>query len=132
MGAKMSASDRSLLPSLRLAVALAILAVGVADTASAQPKKERVESAFGFAPCVPSIMVDVDEHGNPIIMKDSRSRAKKPESEDGQNKRAERPRKIPRGSSAYVAPAPLPNTARSSGIVSPPVTPYNPPPINNP
>ena len=114
-------------------VALAGFAVAVADTAAAQPKKERVERAFGFAPSVPNIMVDVDKHGTPIIMKDSHARSKKPESEDRKSNRAERPRKIPRGSSTYVPPIALPNTTRSSGIVAPPpVTPYNPPPVNNP
>ena len=71
-------------------VALAGFAVAVADTAVAQPKKERVERAFGFAPSVPNIMVDVDEHGTPIIMKDSHARSKKPESEDRKSNRAER------------------------------------------
>ncbi len=115
-----------------LMIALAGFAVGVADTASAQPKKERLERPLEFAPSVPNIMVDVDENGTPIIMKDSRARPKGPESEDRPSKRAERPRD-PRGSSAYVPPIPLPNTGRSSGIVAPPpVTTYNPPPINNP
>src|SRR5271166_1065798 len=114
-------------------VALAGFAVVVADTASARSKKERVERAFGFAPSVPNIMVDVDEHGTPIIMKDSHARPKKPESEDRKSKRAERLRKIPRGSSAYVPPISLTTTGRSSGIVAPPaVTPYNPPAVNNP
>jgi len=114
-------------------VALAGFAVAVADTASAQPKKKSVERAFGFAPSVPNIMVDVDEHGTPIIMRDSHAGPKKPESEYRKSKRAERPRKIPRGSSAYVPPVSLPNTSRSSGIIAPPaVTPYNPPPVNNP
>jgi hypothetical protein len=78
-------------------------------------------------------MVDVDEHGTPIIMKDSHARPKKFKSEDRKSNRTERPRSIPRGSSAYVPPIPLPNSGRSSGIVAPPpVTPYNPPPVNNP
>jgi len=112
-------------------IALAGVAVAVADTASARPKKKSVESAFGYAPSVPNIMVDVDEHGTPIIMKGFQTGPKKPESDDRENKRAERPRKIPRGSSAYVPPISLPSP--SSGIVAPPaVTPYNPPPINNP
>jgi hypothetical protein len=82
---------------------------------------------------VPNIMVDVDANGTPIIMKDSDSRAKKPKSENRQSKSAERPRRIPRGSSAYVAPIPLPRTGRASGIAAiPPVAPYIPPPINNP
>jgi hypothetical protein len=93
-----------------------------------------VEGSFGFAPSVPSLRVDVDEHGTPIIMRDSRARAKRPAKEENSpGKRAERPRTIPRGSSGYVAPIPLPDTSRSSGIVPPPpVTTYNPPPINNP
>jgi hypothetical protein len=114
-------------------VALAGFAVAVADTAAAQRKKERVERSFGFAPSVPNIILDVDENGTPIIMRDSHARPKKPESEDRKSERAERPRRIPRGSSAYVPPIALPNASRSSGIVAPPpVTPYNPPPINNP
>jgi hypothetical protein len=116
-----------------LIIALAMFAVGVADKASAQPKKESVERPLGFAPSVPNIMVDVDENGTPIIMKDSSRSRPKGEKEERPSQRAERPRKIPRGSSTYVAPIPLPNTGRSSGIVGPPpVTTYNPPPINNP
>jgi len=103
-----------------LMIAVAVFAVGVADTALAQAN-------------IPSIMVDVDKNGIPIIAKESRARPKKPEIGNRQSKQAERPRKIPRGSSAYVQPVPLPNTSRASGIVAPPpVTPYNPPPINNP
>jgi hypothetical protein len=104
--------------SKALIVTLAMFVVGAADTAWAQ--------------LVPNIMVDVDANGTPIIMKDSRTRPKS-EREERPSQRAERPRKIPRGSSAYVAPIPLPNTSRSSGIAAPPpVTTYNPPPINNP
>jgi hypothetical protein len=114
-------------------VGLAGFAVAVADAASAQPKKERLERAFGFAPSVPNIILDVDEHGTPIIMRDSHARPKKPESENRKSNRAERPRTIPPGSSVYVPPIPLPNTSRSSGIVAPPpVTTYNPPLVNNP
>jgi len=111
-----------------IAAAVTALTLSVADTAWAQ-------RALEFAPSVPNIMVDVDGNGTPIIMKGLRSRPKKPESEDVDrpSKQVERPRMAPRGSSAYVAPTPLPNTARSSGIAAPPpVTPYNPPAINNP
>ena len=105
--------------SKALIVTLAMFAAGAADTAWAQ--------------LVPNIMVDVEKNGNPIVMKGSRAQEKTPESEDRPSNRAERPRRIPRGSSAYVEPIPLPNTGRSSGIVAPPpVTTYNPPPINNP
>src|SRR5262249_46425735 len=117
-----------------LIAALAALALGVADSASAQSPKERVERPLEFAPSVPSIMVDVDKNGIPIIKKESRPQVTKtPESEERPSKRVERPRTTRRGSSGYVEPTPLPNTARSSGIVAPPpVTPYNPPPIDNP
>ena len=48
-------------------IALVGFAVGMADTASAQPRKERIERPLGFAPSVPNIIVDVDENGTPII-----------------------------------------------------------------
>ena len=152
MGARMLASDCSSALDSRLAVrldnvylsgmgplwskvlviALAGFVVDVTHPASAQSKKERVERPLEFAPSVPNIMVDVDENGTPIIMKGPRARPKS-ERDERPSQRAERPRKIPRGSSTYVAPIPLPNTGRSSGIVAPPpVTTYNPPPINNP
>jgi hypothetical protein len=114
-------------------VALAGFAVAVVDSAAAQRKKDRAERAFGFAPSVPSIMVDVDEHGTPIIMNGTRARPRKSQGEDRNSNRAERSRTVPRGSSAYVPPIPLPSTGRSSGIVAPPpVAPYNPPPVSNP
>jgi hypothetical protein len=118
-------SDSAYLPvmgsfwSRALIAALTAVAVGQADTAFAQN--------WG----VPNIMVDVDANGTPIIMRDTHSRPKKPESKERQNKGAERPRSIARGSSAYVAPIPLPRTGRDIGSV-PVVTPYIPPPIDNP
>ena len=119
-------------PKILIAV-LATLAVGVVD-ASAQSRNERVERPLEFAPSVPSIMVDVDKNGIPIIKKESPPQVTKtPESKERPSKRVERPRTTRRGSSGYVEPTPLPNTARSSGIVAPPpVTPYNPPAIDNP
>jgi hypothetical protein len=107
--------------SRALIAALIPVAVGQIDNALAQ--------VYG----VPNIVVDVDANGTPIIMKDSESPPKKLERQDQQSKQAERPRRIPRGSSAYVAPIPLPRTGRESGIGAlPPVAPYIPPPINNP
>ena len=100
-------------------IAIAVFAVGLAETALAQAQ-------------IPSIMVDVDKNGVPIIAKDSHARSKRPEKEDLQSKQAKRSRNIPKGSSGYVEPIPL-NTRRASGITAPPlVTPYNPPAINNP
>jgi hypothetical protein len=101
-----------------LIAALAAFAVGQVDSALAQN--------YG----VPNIMVDVDANGNPIIMKDSHARPEKPESKNGQSKSVERPRRIPRGSSAYVSPIPLPRTGAIAA--APPVAPYIPPPIANP
>jgi len=46
------------------------------------------------------------------------------------NERAERPRTIPRGSSAYIPPVPSPRTP-SLMPVQPSVAPYQPPPINS-
>jgi len=113
-------SSMGSLCSKLLMIAVTGLAVGVADTALAQAN-------------IPNIMVDVDKNGIPIIAKRSHARPKRPEIGERQNKRAERPSKIPRGSSVYVQPIPLPNTSRASGIAAPPsVAPYNPPPINNP
>ena len=105
--------------SRALTAALTAFAVGQSDTVLAQDRG------------VPSITVDVDANGTPIIMRDSHSPPKKPESKERQSKSAERPRKMPRGSSAYVAPIPLPRTGRDIGSV-PVVTPYIPPPIDNP
>jgi hypothetical protein len=105
--------------SRALIAGLTAVAVGQGETALAQN--------WG----VPNIMVDVDANGTPIIMRDSHSRPKKPETKERQSKGAERPRRIPRGSSAYVAPIPLPRTGRDIGS-APVVTPYIPPPIDNP
>ena len=102
--------------------ALAIIAIARVDIALAQNRHG-----------VPKIMVDVDEHGTPVIMEDSSARSKKPEAQDRQSKQAERPRRTPRGSGAYVAPIPLPRTGRDAGIAAlPPAAPYIPPPIDNP
>ncbi len=111
-----------------LVAAVALFALGTADTALSQPKERAARPLAG----VPSIMVDVDANGTPIIMRDSRIRPKRTQSEDRASKRAERPRTSPRGSSTYVAPIPLPSTGRAFGMAPPIVTPYNPPPINNP
>src|SRR5947209_8592359 len=111
-------------------IALALLAVGFAGTASARPKKEHV-GAPAERDLVPNIMVDVDESGTPVIMKGLPARKPPVARESPQSKRAERPRRVPRGSSAYVAPIPLPRSGQGAGIVAPsPVTPYTPPPLN--
>jgi hypothetical protein len=117
--------------SKALVVALA-LALGHADLAHAGPKKSRAERALEWG--VPNIMVEEGASGTPIIMQDlpKRPKASVPD-EHAAAKGAERPRRFPRGSSAYVTPIPLPRTGGDPGIVaSPPVTPYIPPPLDNP
>jgi hypothetical protein len=112
-------------------ITLALLVFGVTGTASARPKKGHV-GAPAERGLVPNIMVDVDESGTPIIMKGLPARSKSAVSHEvPQSKRAERPHRGPRGSSAYVAPIPLPRSGRDAAIVaSPPVRPYTPPPLN--
>src|SRR5262245_63936533 len=96
-------------PKILIAV-LATLALGVADSASAQSRKESVERPLEFAPSVPSIMVDVDKNGIPIIKKEPPPQVTKtPESKERPSKYVERPRTTRRGSSGYVEPTPLPN-----------------------
>jgi hypothetical protein len=108
--------------------ALAVFALGQIDLAQARAKKEYGSAGSG----VPGIMVDVDASGTPIIMQGLPRPAKPSLREEHQpSKRVERPRRMPRGSSAYVRPIPLPRTGRDSGIAAiPPVAPYIPPPIN--
>ena len=90
--------------------------------------------SLSVVPRVPGIMVDVDEHGVPIIMQGQGTRSKSSVRVGRASKRAGFPREIPRGSSAYVPPIPLPSSSgRGAGLIAPPsVTPYTPPPISNP
>lgn len=111
-----------------LLAAMVAFAVGQVDVAAARPRNTHaVHSRSG----VPSIMVDVDGGGTPIIMQ---GLPKTPKSSvpgaTRRSKSAERPRRIARGSSGYVELTPLPRT----GLISaaPAVAPYIPPPIANP
>jgi hypothetical protein len=110
--------------------ALAVVALGQVDLAQARPKKGHAYGSAGRG--VPNIMLDVDASGTPIIMRGLPAPAKPSLREEHQpSRRAERARRMPRGSSAYVAPIPLPRTGRDSGIAAvPPVAPYIPPAIN--
>jgi hypothetical protein len=112
---------------LTLGLAVAVCA-WAADHALARSKKTRVEPSV-----VPSIMLDKDEGGTPIIMQ-GLERPKRPVAdEDHPNKRAERLSKIPQGSSTYVPPpVPSPRGGPPSPVLlQPPPAPYNPPPINS-
>jgi hypothetical protein len=121
--------------SKALAVGLAVaFCAGGAEQASARSRKQPVE------PAVPSIMVD--DSGTPIIMQGLERAKRRPvpenkrpvaQDEDQANKRADRPIKIPRGSSSYVPP-PVPSPSGgppSPTLLRPQVAPYQPPPINS-
>jgi hypothetical protein len=117
----------SLLLSKALTLGLAVVFCAcVVEPSLARSKKQPVE------PVVPSIMVD--EGGTPIIMQGLERAKRRPVQEDqDQPKRADRPIKIPRGSSAYVPPSvPSPSGGPPSPtLLRPQVAPYQPPPINS-
>ena len=112
--------------ALALALTVAFCACG-AEQASARSKRKPAE------PVVPSIMVD--DSGTPIIMQGLERAKRRPVRRDEAQprQRAERPIKIPRGSSAYVPPpVPSPNGGPPSPtLLRPQVAPYQPPAINS-
>ena len=124
-----------------LAVALAgLFALAVCDDASARTKKHRTKSqATASERWLRNVdhghLVPVDRSGTPIIMQGYRSptmmRDGNAEPETIEPKRqAQRPVKIPRGSSTYIPPpVPSPYSANSPPAPQPTVQPYNPPPI---
>jgi hypothetical protein len=97
-----------------------VLALATAQSASARVKKHRVER-----PAPPVVTL---EHGTPIIMQGMTWPKTPAAGEIDPRQRAERPRIIPRGSSAYVPPAPLPPPRLSQPSA---IAPYQPPPINS-
>jgi hypothetical protein len=112
-------------PSRIVTLALAVLVLGTAATASARPKKQSAERTTTSA-----TMCD----GTPIIMQGmecSRRPARGEQQEQSQPaQRAERPRLTARGSSgAYIAPV---QRAPSLTLSQPSAGPYIPPPVNNP
>jgi hypothetical protein len=108
--------------SNRLALPIALLlALATVQTAAARTKKHRVER-----PVPPAVTM---EHGTPIIMQGLAWPKSPAPGERQQQQRAERPPTVPRGSSGYVAPTPLPAPTLSQPTV---VAPYQPPPIANP
>jgi hypothetical protein len=96
-----------------------VFALAMAQTAVARIKKHRVERP---APATITL-----EHGTPIIMQ-GLTWPKSPAPGGEPQQRAERPRIIPRGSGAYVPPAPLPPPRLSQPSA---IAPYQPPPINS-
>src|SRR5436190_4149950 len=123
-----------------LALALgALMVLGTLDAASARKKKVRANplpTASENEPRhVPGQLVPVDRDGTPIIMQGYRSpammRGDKEPSEPV--RRADRPVKIPRGSSTYIPPpSPSPyslNSPPAAALIQPVPQPYKPPPI---
>src|SRR5689334_10498323 len=123
----------------------ALMVLGTLDAASARKKKARTNpqpAASENAPRhVPGQLVPVDRDGTPIIMQGYRSpsmmRRDKELNEPNEPKeptqRADRPVKIPRGSSTYIPPPnPSPYAASSppaAALTQPAPQPYRPPPI---
>jgi hypothetical protein len=109
--------------SRMVALAVAVLVLGAATTASARPKKHSAErTATPTTNC----------YGTPIIMQgmDCPRRTARGEEQEQVTKRAERPRVTRRGSSgaynpALLSPPSLPLSQPSAGV-------YIPPPFANP
>src|SRR4051812_9365440 len=103
---------------LTLALA-ALMVLGTLDAASARKKKVRANpqpTASENGPrYVPGQLVPVDRDGTPIIMQGYRSPAKTRDKEFKEPmQRADRPVKIPRGSSTYIPPpSPSPYSVNS-------------------
>ena len=112
-------------------VLAAVLALATLDAAAARTKKHRAhtvpEAAF-WGGLVPT------ENGVPVIMKGYHPPA--PPNEGDTQQRADRPVKIPRGSSTYlpaISPAPnysgYPSAASGMPVQPTVVQPYQPPPL---
>jgi len=106
-----------------------ILAFGVAlaavDGASARSKKPRHDAE------PTTILQDYD--GTPIIMQGLERPKKRAPEESKPGGRVERPRKVPRGSGAYIPP-PVPSPSGGpppAVLLQPPPAPYRPPPIKS-
>ena len=116
-------SSMSVPLSRMVALALAVLVLGTATTASVRPKKQSAErTATATTNC----------YGTPIIMQgmDCPRRTARGEEQEQVTKRAERPRVTRRGSSgaynpALLSPPSLPLSQPSVGV-------YIPPPVANP
>jgi len=104
-----------------------IVAAAYGDAAWAKSKKHRTSHTSTKSSGIPR-----DYDGTPIIMQGYNPRRTAPD-EAVPQKRADRPVKIPRGSSTYIPPpVPSPNALNSPparALSQPVVQPYNPPPI---
>ena len=128
--------QRSKAKILTLALA-ALMVLGTLDAASARKKKVRANpqpTASENLRHAPGQLVPVDRDGTPIIMQGYRSRAITRDNEPKEPvQRADRPIKIPRGSSTYIPPpSPSPYSVSSppaAALTQPVPQPYKPPPI---
>jgi hypothetical protein len=100
-----------------------ILCACGAEQAAAQSQKHRAQP--------PPLQIPVDETGTPIIMQGLEQPKKAARGRHQPQEQADRKVKIPRGSSAYVAPIPLPRgPSPSEALTPPPVATYQPPKLN--
>ena len=116
--------------SRMVAVALAVLVLGAATTASARPKKQSAEhTATTTTNCygTPLIMQGMDCPTRPVRAAEQEQQE---EEQEQATKRAERPRLTARGSGGpYIAPV---QRTPSLTLTQPSTGPYIPPPISNP
>ena len=128
--------QRSKAKILTLALA-ALMVLGTLDAASARKKKVRAKpqptASENWLRHAPGQLLPVDRDGTPIIMQGYRSPSITRDKELNEPKepmqRADRPVKIPRGSSTYIPP-PSPSPYSSSSPPAAALTqPYKPPPI---
>jgi hypothetical protein len=121
---------------LTLALA-ALMVLGTVDAASARKKKVRAKpqptASENWLRHVPGELVPVDRDGTPIIMQGYRSPRMMRDDAAQPQQRADRPVKIPRGSSTYIPPPnPSPysvNSPPAAALTQPVPQPYKPPPI---
>jgi hypothetical protein len=125
---------------LTLALA-ALMVLSTLDAASARKKKARAKpqptASENLLRPAPGQLVPVDRDGTPIIMQGYRSpsimRDREPSEPKEPMQRADRPVKIPRGSSTYIPPpSPSPysvNSPPAAALTQPVPQPYKPPPI---
>jgi hypothetical protein len=122
---------------LTLALA-ALMVLGTLDAASARKKKVRANpqptASENRLRQAPGQLLPVDRDGTPIIMQGYRAPAMTRDKEIKEPvQRADRPIKIPRGSSTYIPPpSPSPysvNSPPAAALTQPVPQPYKPPPI---
>ena len=110
---------------------VAAVAIAVTDAASARPKKKRAKSPVPPISRTYESPITRDYDGTPIIMQGFRRT--RPTDDQPAQQNADRPVRIPRGSSTYIPP-PMPSPAAgppAPALVQPAPAPYQPPPINS-